>query len=427
MHSIHLSEPTLRQDGSEYTLSCTVRIPGRDTQELWITGNRPAVTDRADAFVALCLLPAMKLGVPLVSEAPVSQTLLEDGVPKIQRIYRLWREDQWNEAYPEFHRIDVVADSIDDLDPVAAVGCFYSGGVDSSFSLVEAQDEITDLIFIRHFETVFEPAADRQAIEGVSRVAEGRGKRLIVANTNAKTVFGGLVSWHHYHGGFLAAIALLYQDHLSKVHVPSSYSIRRLRPWGSHPLVDPLWSTGGLRIEHDRVDVSRLEKTAAIADEPLLMQNLRVCWQPVHNCGMCPKCVRTRMALQVLDKYEMGYPFECPPIQPGELEKLDLRSDSDNYTEIDRLLNDTGKAPDLLVALNKARVGYYHTIPGTLLRGDVRKRARVIARRSAWRALRATGTLGAARQARSAIRRIGSRGLMPRLRRGSMDEGSRGR
>lgn len=391
MKALHLTAPRLTRAGALFTLTCTVTVPGRDPQQLWITSSREGVTDRADPFVALSLLPAMKLGVPLISEAPVSRSLLESGLPQIQRIYRLWRKDKWNTAHPEFYPIQVLADAVEDLDDAGrAVGSFYSGGVDSSFSLVDAVDEVTDLLFIRDFETEFGPEADQQAISGVTRVAEAEGKRLIVAHSNGKVVFDELVSWAHYHGGFLASIALLHQNHFTKMHIPSSYSILQLHSWGSHPLVDPLWSTRALKIVHDRVDISRIEKTAAIAEDPLLLENLRVCWSPVHNCGVCSKCIRTLLTLQLLGRYEHGSPFDRPPITPREISLLDLREHYEFFQEIVEYCIDTGSAPEVVVALRRAHSAWPHKI-----------------RKTTWKALNATGTLGVARRTREVARRRG--------------------
>lgn len=407
MDYIHLTAPIATSEAGEHTSSCVITIPGRDPQSLWIRSNRQGVVDRADAFVAFSLLPAMKLRLPLVCDAPISSSLLEMGIPTIQRIYRLWRIDEWNTAYPEFHNVVVRAEAITDCGPGAAVGSFYSGGVDSSFSLLEASDEITDLLFIRDFEAVFPADQEAQAILGVKKVAQQMAKRPIIAQSNAKEVFADVVSWHHYHGGFLAGIALNLQNFFRKVHIPSTYSINQLPIWGSHPLVDPAWSTKALKVVHDRVDVSRLEKTAAIAEHPSLLENLRVCWKPMHNCGTCPKCVRTLLTLQVLDRYEMGRPFERPLITPGELARMDLRTGYEFFGEIEQHLVDSGTNQELLAALRTAHGGFYHTPLGSLFRGDLRFRVRSGVKRIVYRTLLATGTAERVRQLRGRGQDVG--------------------
>jgi hypothetical protein len=72
------------------------------------------------------------------------------------------------------------------------------------------------------------------------------------------------VGWKLYHGAALAAVALLFQDRLGKILIPPTYSYADLLPWGSHPLLDPLWSTEQTTIEHEGCEATRVEKAAYI-------------------------------------------------------------------------------------------------------------------------------------------------------------------
>lgn len=299
--AIRLSAPTLSHDDGATTASCIVSLPGKAPQELWIRSTCHGGLNSADSFAALALLPAMKLRVPVISDGAISRTLLDDGFPRIQRIFEIWREDPWNPEFPRFHQTDILAEGQEDGPEGEGVATFFSGGVDSSFSLLEAIDEITHLIFIEHFEEEFPPEEAQKAVAGVINVAHELAKEIVIVQTNAKIVFSDYVSWHFFHGALLAAVAHQLQGQVSKVHIPSSDDVRHLDPWGSHPCLDPLWSTSATALVHDRNDVTRLQKTARIADNPLLLKNLRVCWRPYQNCGRCSKCIRTKFALKALD------------------------------------------------------------------------------------------------------------------------------
>ena len=50
--------------------------------------------------------------------------------------------------------------------------------------------------------------------------------------------------------------------------------------------------------------VTRLEKTEAIADDPIAQKYLDVCFC-FNNCGKCSKCIRTLISLDILDKVEL--------------------------------------------------------------------------------------------------------------------------
>jgi hypothetical protein len=82
-------------------------------------------------------------------------------------------------------------------------------------------------------------------------------------------------------------------------------------PWGSHPLVDPLWSTGTVEIVHDGCEATRSDKAARIATSETALRHLRVCWgyreaydRGIYNCGHCAKCLRTQVDLYLAGALE---------------------------------------------------------------------------------------------------------------------------
>lgn len=398
MSAITLSSPTFSYDGKTTLASCEVSIPGQASQQLWIQTSGEGIVRTSDSFVALSLLPAMKLGVPLVSEGPVSRTLLESGLPRIQHFYAIWRYDKQNAQYPRYREVPIEAPAVEDVPSASGVGLLFSGGVDSSFSLVEAREEITDLIFIHDFEDPFPPDQAVKAVSGVTNVAEAFGKRLITAKTNARSVFSQYVSRRVV---VLPAVALQLQGRLSKVHVASSDSVKSLHPGLSHPFLDPLWSTTATEIVHDRIDVTRLEKTALIAGDRLLLENLRVCWEPYQNCGHCDKCVRTIFALMALDRFEEGVPFNRPPLTPRDISRLNLRDEYEwYYEEIADYLNETGRYPELVKAAQTAHSGWYHYGFGRLFRGNLSARLKARAERRLRRLKAASRTPRATRPTR---------------------------
>ncbi len=183
------------------------------------------------------------------------------------------------------------------------VGSFFSGGVDSFDTLLAHRDEITHLIFLEGFDFVVDAraVADRAAAAAASVAAE-LGKELITVSTDVRRVFPH-VEWRWWHGGCLAAAALLLQEHLHTVYIPGSASWSELLPWGSHPDIDPLWSTECLEFRHDGIERDRFTKVAALAEEPVALAHLRVCWENrdgAYNCGRCEKCLRTMMLLHLV-------------------------------------------------------------------------------------------------------------------------------
>jgi hypothetical protein len=71
-----------------------------------------------------------------------------------------------------------------------------------------------------------------------------------------------------------------------------------INTWGSTPATDYLLSGDDLEIVHDGAGYSRTEKIGYITKTPSAVSSLSVCWegqQENGNCGVCEKCIRTRL------------------------------------------------------------------------------------------------------------------------------------
>lgn len=256
------------------------------------------LTASADPFLALTLLPAMILGEPLHLDGAVSPTLLANS-ERLQQIYRRWVTGAQAVAVS-------ASSTAPDATPVLkdGVGCFFSGGVDSFHSLLMHEDSITHLVLISGFDKgLRNPAVLEKTRLALQEVAAAFGKQPLEASTNIRNFTDPLASWSFYHGGVLAAVALALSRGFNAFFVPSSYSYDQLHPWGSHPLLDPLWSLPELQMKHDGCEFSRYEKVARIAEADLALAHLRVCWDSRKgsnfNCGQCEKCLRTMMSLHL--------------------------------------------------------------------------------------------------------------------------------
>jgi hypothetical protein len=92
-----------------------------------------------------------------------------------------------------------------------------------------------------------------------------------------------------------------------KIYIPASYTYDTLFPWGTHPLLDPLWSTEGLEFVHFGCGASRAEKVTLVAESDTALRHLRVCYEnpdSAYNCGVCEKCVRTKLSLYAVGALE---------------------------------------------------------------------------------------------------------------------------
>jgi hypothetical protein len=284
----------------------------------------------------VCLLPlALTLGEPLRICAPVDRVLLQ-GVQELMRIWKCW--------YPHLHVVPIEAEMVD-TKPQEASGrtaSFFSGGVDSFFTILRHQNgnsdsfpetHIDDLLCIWGFDIPLRNTdAFRRMRETLQRAASDLGNELIDIATNLRETRFRQSDWGHLsHGCALASVALVLERRYSKVLLASSYGYKYLKPWGSHPLTDPLLSTARTEIFHDGAAFDRVEKTEFIAKSEIAMRTLRVCWKSYsdENCCACDKCYRTMTTLALLGALDRCTTLRCRSFDIRKIPRIYLPAETD--------------------------------------------------------------------------------------------------
>jgi hypothetical protein len=93
-------------------------------------------------------------------------------------------------------------------------------------------------------------------------------------------------------------------------------------------LLDQLWSSAAVMVEHDGAEATSAEKIAAIARDRQALRWLRVCYKnpdQAYNCGRCEKCVRTMLPLHALGALEHATTFPND-IDPEAVRRLRFRN-----------------------------------------------------------------------------------------------------
>jgi len=264
------------------------------------------VDHTADAAVPATLLPAMRTGVPLEITAPISATLRR-GAERISEILRTWDRAihpgaEWYRAVP-LHATERA--EVDGASAVGGTAAFFTGGVDSFHTLVTRREDIDALVFVRLLDRDHNPMLPVHAelVTRLSRVASSFDLPLIVVDTDILP-FGASagVGWIDYHGAALATVAHLLSPMFSRWFVPATATYANLYPNGSHPLLDPCWSSDKVEIVHDGAWATRVEKIQLLADVPAAREHLQVCYEQLvagYNCGRCEKCVRTGVGIRI--------------------------------------------------------------------------------------------------------------------------------
>ncbi len=143
-------------------------------------------------------------------------------------------------------------------------------------------------------------------LESTAELAREAGVNLIPVSTNIRVLNPDWVFWWNgYMGPALCAIAHALSRRLASVVIASDYEVPQLRPHGSHPVIEPNFSSHEFRVRYDGVTISRLEKARLVARWEPALRHLRVCNKPdlyqrgQLNCGTCEKCIRTMLELLV--------------------------------------------------------------------------------------------------------------------------------
>jgi len=240
------------------------------------------------------------LGEKLHIEAPICSELLER-LPRIEEMYGCFDR--------KMSSVEVAAPS--ESRPPShgrSVGLFFSGGVDSSYSLVKNWERhrhdpeaVTHLISVLGFDLYqWEADAYPAGLQSIRGTAARFHKDVIPVSTNLRDLADRVVDWPRlHHGAALASVGLALSGCLRSTLIAASCTYVSLFPWGSHPLLDPLWANESVSFEHDGLERNRLEKLRVLGKYPDIMRVIRVCIadNSPGNCGRCQKCVRTSLCM----------------------------------------------------------------------------------------------------------------------------------
>jgi hypothetical protein len=283
---------------------------GPESHNVKFQSNDISLTDNSEAVIAFSLLTCMRAGCNLVINRGVSRRLLE-AIDTISDIYRSWE--------PSLHRIEIVSAEpvINEKSREDRIGLFFSGGVDSFYSLLKHQDEITDLIFIHGFDNILDEkkALRERFTKSLNEIGKCFSKRIIIIRTNLRSFMDPYFDWARLsHGAALAGIGHLLFPYFKKIYIASTSTYRNIIPRGSHPLLDPLWSTESLQFIHDGCEATRIDKVTLISKYDIALQNLLVCWRHydgAYNCGRCEKCLRTMVNLHIAGAMDRCKAFDA--------------------------------------------------------------------------------------------------------------------
>jgi hypothetical protein len=298
-----------------------------------------------NVFILGCIVPALYYGEERIKVDAEISPMLYGGINSSLRLLHRW-------FYAKDHKIPVLECKIRNILSAHRyknrAGFFFSGGIDSYATL-----RLNQLTYPREHPWRLKDALlvfgleqdDLQKFLFVKKMIDtvsGRlNLRVIPIYTNVylpyreEDALGGFKFWeYHFEGAAFSSIAHAFSESLDCVSISSTLDPDYQVPYGSHPYIDPYFSSEELLIQHTGFSLSRFEKTKLLKDWELPLNYLRVCnsfkkySDGVLNCGKCEKCARTILALYCLDILEKCNAFPKFDITHEYLNKtLKIKSD----------------------------------------------------------------------------------------------------
>lgn len=312
------------------------------------TAYADEISTDGNSWLILMNLLAASSGEDITVDHPVDPYLLEH-LKAVRREWHAW-DQQWKLTRFVCPNLKAMART------GQKTGAFFSGGIDSYDSLLrnnespnnegDAADAITDLITAHGLDfplTLYDHF--RQVQHHLEAAAGSFNKTHLVAITNIRTLEDVYdKAWQDIaFGSALAFIAYGLSLRFKEVIIASSHQYGFLRPNGSHPLTDSLFSSKALRIVHDGAVSSRVEKTRRVARSREALSGLHVC-QNIRggetfshlNCSICEKCQRTMVTLDLLNAKNNAVTFDWSQytVQGVSRNYIKLRSSATFYEEI---------------------------------------------------------------------------------------------
>lgn len=261
------------------------------------------LSERGDPWLILMLPIAMSSGEDILLPSPVDRRLLEN----IQGMMRFWHT-----SYPELKPVHVDAPGCAEQPRSGGRrGIFFSGGIDSTFSLLRhdrlaigcGSGIVDDLIFIAGLDIPIAHTDEvEMAQERLERVAAAHSKHLLRIGTNLRTLDTPYnANWPLFYGCALGTVGHLLAGRFGEIIISAGLCYGDRPITGSHPITDTLLSSRQLRFVHDGASFTRVEKTQQIAALPGLLESVRVCWESKRhdNCSRCQKCLLTMVTLDL--------------------------------------------------------------------------------------------------------------------------------
>lgn len=331
---ITINRPLIEKKGKEVFLESIVEDSAKGKSfPLWYSVDEQYGSyfcdDRADSFLIVSLMYAMKSHQDIVVNAPVSRRLLYHIKYDIQPLF--------TKLIPGSRGIQIsVPEEECSILSGKAVGCGCSLGVDSMSALYKHMGEgvmeeyrVTHLALFNSGQLGYlnkesDESSFREAVEGITSFSKETNLPIVAVNSNLNDFYveaGFKTATSRFVVSTLScplALQKLFGKYIFASSTPiQSFELNIKDQSFAEAAYVSLLSTEGTEFILADSAVTRVEKTEYIRHNPLTPKYLDVCWavqvassithdnrwlrdKTKKNCGWCDKCLRTLFTLELL-------------------------------------------------------------------------------------------------------------------------------
>lgn len=310
---MRISDIDITTSSDSCELTATVNWEQRPTEPFALhvrTGNAPPMSRDQAGNALLCALFPIAFHdreARLAVDAPACPMLADN----LATVLGWW--NKWSKTPPLDMKIECRGAEVVSPPRIPATA-FLSGGVDSFHMLFRNRKlhargtpaAIETAIIVHGFDVGrrkrdAENALFERVHSRIGRIAADDGIKLTSVSTNLRHMKHTPGYWFdRFFGAACIAMGHAIVPGFGYLQFAGTHDIENLSPIGSNPAVDVQFSSQRLQVMHEGIRFSRLDKVRELLEWPLALDNLRVCAQEGReqiNCGVCEKCLRTRLEL----------------------------------------------------------------------------------------------------------------------------------
>ena len=271
-----------------------------------IDATIPVMQERQDFAVWLFLPIAMRQNRRLHISGKGTEHTIRNA-KKMSQIWSTWMPSHFNDIEVSFDEVLSVENIETDYKEKDI--CFYSGGVDSTYTIAnkaKQEDTKLSLLTVHGMEYAYDDEEKfNYFIEKTKPFTERYANERVFIKTNAYGVYNkykiNTRQSHVSHIFTLAAVGFLYSGYARHLVIAADYRLDQqfmVFPWGSNSATNYLFDDGITSMETADDMVTRSEKIPFFMNEDHMLDALTFCVDKKsrpYNCGVCSKCMRTKL------------------------------------------------------------------------------------------------------------------------------------